>query len=239
MLKLTFLGTRGYIDARTRRHWRHASMLITHKKMRIMIDCGIDWKKKVYDINPDAILITHAHPDHAWGLKHGAPCPVYATKESWEVLKNYPVDKRLVQPKKPFRLGDITFTSFPVIHSIRCPAVGYRITMGKTTLFYVPDLIDIIDRHRALKGVQLYIGDGATINHPIVRRKGDVLFGHTTIRAQLGWCQQEKIPQALFSHCGSQIVEGDGRVLGALVRKLGFEREVSASIAHDGMVIEL
>jgi len=238
-LKLTFLGTRGYIDVRTRRHYRHASLLVTHKKTRIMIDCGIDWERKVHDINADAIFITHAHPDHAWGLKKGAPCPVYATRESWEILKNYPVEHRLVKPKHKISLGGITLQAFPVVHSIRAPAVGYRITAARKSFFYVPDLIDIVDRHKALHGAKLYIGDGATITRPMVRRKGDKLFGHTTIRAQLGWCQQEEVPRAIFSHCGTQIVGGDGRKLGALIRRLGKERGVDVSVAHDGMEIML
>ena len=72
-MKITFLGTRGYIDASTRRHKRHASTMITYRGKRIMIDCGIDWTKKVWQLHPDAIVITHAHPDHAWGLKNGSP----------------------------------------------------------------------------------------------------------------------------------------------------------------------
>ena len=43
MLELTFLGTRGEIEIRSRRHHRHSALLIVHKKARIMIDCGADW----------------------------------------------------------------------------------------------------------------------------------------------------------------------------------------------------
>ena len=43
MLELTFLGTRGEIEIRSRRHHRHSALLIVHKKARIMINCGADW----------------------------------------------------------------------------------------------------------------------------------------------------------------------------------------------------
>ena len=47
------------------------------------------------------------------------------------------------------------------------------------------------------------------------------------------------VPRAIFTHCGSQIVGGDGRVLGALVRRLGRERGIEARIAYDGMQLSL
>lgn len=239
-MKITFLGTRGNIKAKSRRHKRHTVTLITYKKTRVMIDCGLDWLGKIDVVNPDAIMITHAHPDHAEGLKNGSPCPVYAMPESWAIMEKFPIQhKRIVHQRKPFKIGDIKLEPFFVIHSLRAPAVGYRIAAGEATIFCVHDLISIKERKAALKDVQLYIGDGASITRPIIRRKDGKLFGHTTIRAQLGWCQQEKVPRASFTHCGSQIVEGDERVLGAQVRRLGRERGADACIAYDGMELLL
>jgi len=42
-MRLCFLGTRGNIDGRTRRHRMHASLLVAYRRKRIMIDCGDDW----------------------------------------------------------------------------------------------------------------------------------------------------------------------------------------------------
>lgn len=42
-MKLTFLGTRGNIKARTQRHRMHTSMLVTYYDKNVMIDCGEDW----------------------------------------------------------------------------------------------------------------------------------------------------------------------------------------------------
>ncbi len=39
-MKLTFLGTRGEVDTRTRRHRRHASLLVEYRGGRVMVDCG-------------------------------------------------------------------------------------------------------------------------------------------------------------------------------------------------------
>jgi len=239
-MKITFLGTRGYIDAKSRRHKWHTSTLISYRGKRVMIDCGIDWEKKVWKLKPDAIVITHAHPDHAWGLKNGAPCPVYAPYTTWQLIKDYPIKhQRLLKVRTPKKVCGITFETFPVIHSLLAPGVGYRITAGRTTVFCVHDLIKIKQQRPALKNVQLYIGDGASIMRPIIRRSKGKLVGHTTVRAQIGWCQKEGVPQAIFTHCGSQIVKGDERSLGALVRELGEERGVEASIAYDGLEVRV
>jgi len=240
-MKLTFLGTRGYIDAANARHRRHSALLVSYYQTHVMVDCGADWKGEVDEVGPDAIILTHAHPDHAFGLENGVDCPVYATAETWSSIGDYPIRERIeVQPRQPVRMGDgLTFEAFPVMHSLRAPAVGYRITAGRETVFYAPDVVDVEEREEALASVELFIGDGATLTRSMVRRHNDRLFGHTTVRAQLGWCQKAGIPRALFTHCGSEIVEGDERTLGPKVEEMGRERGVDAAIAHDGMSVVL
>ena len=240
-MKIIFLGTRGYIDAKTKWHRRHTATIIMYKKKHVLIDCGIDWLNLIgKKIAPDAIIITHAHPDHAFGLKQGSPCPVYAPRVCWRGMKKFPIeDKRMIAQRKPITICGITFEAFSVEHSILAPAFGYRISAGKSIIFYVPDLIKIKQQRAALKNINLYIGDGAAITKPIVRQKNGVLFGHTTIRAQLGWCEKEKVKRAIFTHCGSAIVKSDKRVVDRIVRELGDERSVEASIAYDGLTVEV
>jgi phosphoribosyl 1,2-cyclic phosphodiesterase len=214
-MRLRFLGTRGEIEGRTRLHRRQR-------------------------VRPQAIVLTHAHSDHAGGLRDGAPCPVHATALTWRALGRYPVaERREVRARKPFELGAIRFEAFAVEHSIRAPTVGYRIEAGRAAVFYAPDVVSIRDQAAALAEVDIYIGDGAAIVRSIVRRRDGRPIGHASIRAQLDWCAAAGVPRAIFTHCGSQIVLADARETAAQVEALGRERSVRTQIAHDGLELTL
>jgi phosphoribosyl 1,2-cyclic phosphodiesterase len=239
-VNLTFLGTRGEIDAHTRRHRMHTSLLVSYRGANVMIDCGLDWLGKLKRVDPSAIVLTHAHSDHAWGLKQGAPCPVYAPEKTWRELQNYPFkERRLIKERTPTKICGITFEAFPVEHSILSPAVGYRVSAGDTRIFYAPDLIFIHERSAALNGVQFYIGDGATVTRSFIRKRGRALIGHSPVRTQLTWCEKEGVPRAIITHCGSEIVTGDERDVGAKICVMAAERGIEVRIAYDGMKLKL
>jgi phosphoribosyl 1,2-cyclic phosphodiesterase len=205
-----------------------------------MIDCGTDWLKAHARIAPTAIVLTHAHDDHAAGLASGAACPVYASAETWDRIFRFPIeDRRVVVPREPFRIGGVRFEAFKVEHSLRAPAVGYRIGTGNAAVFYVPDVAAIDEPRAALEGIALYIGDGATVVRSMVRELDHNLTGHAPIAAQLGWCETEGVARAVFTHCGSFIVKSDARKIAARVAALGAARGVEARIAHDGLTLDL
>lgn len=92
-MKLHFLGTRGNIEARTPQHFRHTVLSVGHWGRRVIFDCGGDWLGESRHWNADAIAITHAHPDHVDGLKEGAPCPVFTTRETWKIIGGFPIEQ--------------------------------------------------------------------------------------------------------------------------------------------------
>ena len=147
-----------------------------------MIDCGKDWLRRVWDVAPTAIVLTHAHPDHAWGLAGGAPCPVYATEATWALLDRLPVcDRRKMPRGKAVTIGGVKFKAVPIQHSIRAPAVGYRVSIGSRSFFYAPDIAGLPNRKRALGGIQVFIGDGAVLTRSMVRTKAGQLIGHAPV----------------------------------------------------------
>lgn len=236
MPKLVFIGTRGEIEARTKLHNMHSSLFISAAGQKVMVDCGLDWLGKFQRLKPNAIVLTHAHPDHAWGLKNGAPCPVYAPERTWNSLENCEtIERKTINLRSPTEIFGITFEAFPVEHSLRCPAVGYRISCGGSQVFYSPDVVYIPEHTEALGGVDIYIGDGATMARSFVRRRGNQIFGHAPVRTQLTWCQKEHVPRAIFTHCGSEIVTSDSETISTRLAKWAEEKSIQAQVAFDGM----
>jgi RpiB/LacA/LacB family sugar-phosphate isomerase len=150
-----------------------------------MLDCGLDWLGALGRVRPHAVVVTHAHPDHAAGLREGAPCPVHATEEAWHGMRRYPIDDReLIQPGRRFSIRSLGLEAFPLEHSLLAPAVGFRLAAGRVAIFYAPDVVAIAERSQALTGIDMYVGDGASVTRAIVRRRGDALIGHAPIREQ-------------------------------------------------------
>ncbi len=239
-MKLTFLGTRGGIIVRSPLHFMHSVLLIQFRKTSILLDWGSDWLGKKPP-RVDGLLLTHGHPDHVGGLAAGFPAPVYATEQTLSIIHHYPIKQRIaISNQKPFTIGSIRIEPFEVYHSLRAPAVGYRIQAGKRSLFYVSDLIAIKDEKKALTGIDLYIGDGAIITRRIlVRDKEGIPTGHSPIKDQLAWCQQLAVPQAIFTHCGSEIVKSDLTTIATKIAQLELSYKVKTRIAIDGSTFTL
>jgi ribonuclease BN (tRNA processing enzyme) len=232
MIKLRFLGTKGEIEEETPVHRFHSSMLIEPGGTKLLIDYGLLRQHTLEETAPDAVLITHAHPDHYSWLKQDVPSdtPVYLTQVSLDYGKFRPRNPHVVTPMKPLKVGPFKCMAYEVIHSIRCPAVGWKLTVDSRTLVYNSDLVDIVEKDKVLAGVDWYIGDGSAVRANLVRRRDDTLFGHTRIITQVHWCEKSGIKNMIFTHLGRE----------TLREEQNFKREHPEVIfARDGLEMEI
>jgi phosphoribosyl 1,2-cyclic phosphodiesterase len=205
---------------------------------RLLVDCGKDWLGRLGRLHPTAIVLSHAHEDHAAGIEKGAACAVYATASTWRALAKWPLPIRCVLPeRRALVVAGLRLEAWPVEHSLIAPAVGFRIADRSARIFYVPDVARLRDPVAALRDIDVYIGDGATLTRSLVRSRGSVRIGHASIQTQLEWCANARVRRAVFTHCGSAIVRSDPRHLALTLRALSREYGVATRIAHDGMTM--
>ncbi|HEY6930877.1 MAG TPA: MBL fold metallo-hydrolase, partial [Thermoanaerobaculia bacterium] len=207
---------------------------------RLLCDFGQNRKGRLKKIAPDAIFVSHAHPDHAWGLEEGTSVPVYASEITHEITKDLPIRNRVALAREePAAVGPFRLTAFPVVHSVRCPCVAGRIETPEGTVVYSGDIVSF-EKPEALAGADLYVGDGSTLTGSLVRRHASgALMGHTTIRAQLGWLAKYGVPRAVFSHFGKGPIDMGDEALRSAVAALAAAKapDCRVTIAHDGLAI--
>jgi ribonuclease BN (tRNA processing enzyme) len=242
-MRLRFFGTKGYVEEKSRAHSGHSAFTVETEGFRLLCDFGQNRKGLLETIRPDAIFVSHAHPDHAWGLEEGTAAPVHASAITHELTAKFPIEKRVVlEPGRPVAAGPFRLTAATVLHSVRCPGIGVRLEVEGRTLVYSGDLVSFEDPDAALDGAEIYVGDGSTLTGSLVRRHSSgALLGHTTIRAQLGWLAKRGIRRAVFAHFGSEAIAMGEEALSEALAKLASERLPGGEVtgARDGRTVEL
>jgi phosphoribosyl 1,2-cyclic phosphate phosphodiesterase len=193
-MKLTFLGTGTSTgvpsiacdcetclsdDPRDKR--LRVSILIEHRKTKILVDTSIDFRQQALraKINHlDAVLITHCHVDHVFGLddirplnfRYGA-MGVYANDVAWTDLRRIfkyifepthfggglpQLIPHTVEPNASFCIGEnLEITPLEVIHG-KLPVIAYRFN----DFAYATDLNFISDETIAgLQGLDVLVLD--------------------------------------------------------------------------------
>src|SRR3972149_7270715 len=240
---IEFPGTRGEIEESSNIHRYHSSLVIKYKNTSALIDFGIKYNPRLIDrINDfDFIFITHAHPDHyIWTVEEEKRIniPVYLTKVTLDYGKYKPVEYRIIKSNKKYRLKDLDIKAYDVVHSLRCPAVGYKIR-GDRTIIYAPDILDFEeDKGTVFKDIYMLIADGSSLNINMARQREGKLFGHTRIKTVIGWCKKYDIGHLVVTHCGKQIVTMDKKELAKKLQEYA-EGKVNVNIAYDGYRIEI
>lgn len=101
-----------------------------------------------------------------------------------------------------YEWGPFKCKAYPIDHSRLAPTVAWKIQAAGKTILYMPDVKDFDPD--ILKGVDIYIGDGASFTRDIAHTKK---IGHMNIGHQVERAKKAGIPKILFVHCGKEIIE--------------------------------
>lgn len=240
---IEFPGTRGEIEESSPRHKYHSSLIVRGKSTGLLVDFGTKHNPGLAKIinSFNFILITHAHPDHyIWTLeeKNCITAPVYMTPETFNYGRNKPLNYRIIKSGREYILNDLKITAYKVTHSIKCPAVAYKIK-GDKTIIYAPDILDFNeDKVILLRDIDLMVADGSSLNINMVRRKDDKLFGHTMIKTIIGWCKKYNVKNLIITHCGKQVVTMKEDELMEKIKEYS-EELVNVRVAYDGLKLKI
>jgi phosphoribosyl 1,2-cyclic phosphate phosphodiesterase len=250
-MRITFLGTGTSVGVPTvgcecdtclsddpRDNRLRTSVLVEAAGNNIIIDASTDFRQQALRTGLkklDAILFTHSHADHCFGLddarpfmfRHG-PIAVFATEVTWQGLRRiyayafdpapYPGVPRIIPHRieGDFSLLGLSVEPLTVIHG-RLPVTAFRI--GKFA--YVTDCNEIPDETCArLRGLDVLVIDALRFKkHPT----------HMTLNESLGYIERLKPRRALLTHISHDIKHSE----------TSDHLPAGVEIAYDGLAIEI
>jgi phosphoribosyl 1,2-cyclic phosphate phosphodiesterase len=217
------------------------SILIEHHDKKVLVDTSSDFRQQALRANIrhlDAILITHCHVDHVFGLddirplnfRYGA-MGVYANEIAWIDLRRIfqyifkpthfggglpQLIPHTVTPQAPFMIGEeLTVTPLEVIHG-KLPVIAYRFN----DFAYATDLNFISEETiTALQGLDVLVLDCVRIKPHST---------HLGLTEALEYVERISPKRAFLTHLNHDILhERDSHLLPKNVQ-----------FAYDGLIVE-
>lgn len=227
-------------DQRTR-----TGILIENNNQKLVIDISADFRQQALRsgiTKLEALLITHCHADHVFGLddirpinfKYGA-IPVYASSGTWQQLKRvfyYIFEARqaggglpqiipyTIENFQPFETAGLKITAIPVIHG-KSEVSAYRFDDGRAEFAFVTDCNRISEESlEALKGLDLLILDALRIKpHPT----------HLHLEQSLEYVEQVAPRRTLLTHLSHDLKHSE------ICKYL----PTGVELAYDGLEVEI
>lgn len=229
-MKILFVGTRGDVDSKSAKHDRRSGLILESEGFRLLVECG---EKSHLEMKPDAVLISHAHSSQIQGLKGGTEIPVYTPEHVTDSLKKWGIETLAIKEGETRDVGTMKVTPFRVEHSNESPCYLFRIRAGDKTVICATNVLLIPDQQEVLRGADLYIGDGSSLEREIKIVRENRVYGHASIKEQVKMAEIAEIPRAIFTHLGSVPIGMHERSLRKRVQE--FSEKVDSVIAFDGL----
>ncbi len=186
----------------------------------ILFDAGPDikYQLKKYRLKPDAVFVSHEHPDANYGLKYLKGTRIFSEK-----LGN-------VKSGVPISVFSVEILPFRVRHSKTAPYTGYRIKLSTTnyklqTIIYMTDMASLVGVKKYIKDCDILFADGSIMDRN--------LFGHMAIPNQLAVYKKWRLKRVIFTHIGHRTPLHEDLV------KYVKGRYKNADVAYDGMVVKI
>jgi len=130
------------------------ALLLETAKTRILVDAGLSFRRlcarfeqleREVPETVDAVLVTHAHGDHARHASRYARqfgCPVHGSASALQGARLHDsVRRRSVLPGRDWRIGEIRVRTQAIPHD--APQIALRFETGRTSLGLVTDLGEV------------------------------------------------------------------------------------------------
>ena len=198
----------------SRRNYTSTMFTVGNEHLLVNAPKGIATMLGQKKLKPRYVLIDHVHEDAIGGLHElrGIKPIVLTSKPIWDYFRRhyralsgqkedfdklYDFERRVLPIDKTVKLGGFTVEPTMVAHTSegQPSALAFKINVSGTTVFHVSDVFNIPHREKNLKGVDVYIGDGAQLNRNI----GDQ---HISMEEQIEWAKEADIPQIFFTQIG-------------------------------------
>ncbi len=202
---------KGGKDRRTR-----SCLAIQHNGRLILFDAGPDIKyqlKRARLPKPDAICITHNHPDANYGTKYLGSVPIWS-----EVAHT-------IKAGRSFNLFGLKIIPFRVRHARNTPTVGFLVHLPNKKIIYATDMASLNGLKKYFQQADLIFCDGS-----ILKRS---FGGHLAIVSQLKTYKQWGLKRVFFTHIGHATLPHKE------LRNFIKGRYKNTDVAYDGMTIKL